>query len=293
MVSAENFARAFVRGAHRDQDRVLERREIATLTEFQFLLEIAGEIVVPRELNRGTERRVGLHEHFARRFAAAGAPGDLREQLKRPFARAEIRHMQRQIGVDDSDERDVRKMQAFRDHLRADEDVDLAGAKICAGFAIRFLSRHRVRVHPAHDRLRENLRDGRLHFLRSEAGINQRVLAAGRTFLWHGRGVPAQDGSSTAPTLSMKCERDAAIRAVPRFAAIAAKERRRKPAAIEKQNCLLVFLEPIWRSRCAIFRTRWRRPFLSGVPAADRRSASAASACRPRAGSDSAGDICR
>ena len=76
----------FVRGTDGEQDGVLEGREIAALTELQFLLEVAGEIVVPRELNRRAERREGLHENFARDFAAAGAAGDLREQLE-TFAR--------------------------------------------------------------------------------------------------------------------------------------------------------------------------------------------------------------
>ena len=34
-----------------DQDRVFEWREIAAFTELESLLEIAGEIVMPRELN--------------------------------------------------------------------------------------------------------------------------------------------------------------------------------------------------------------------------------------------------
>ena len=126
-----------MRGTHGDQNRVLERRKIAALAKFEFLLEIAGEIVVPRELNRRTERRVSLHKNFARRFAASRATGHLREKLKRSFARAEIGQMQREIGVDDSDERHVWKMQTFRDHLRADEDVDLAGAEIFAAFRDR------------------------------------------------------------------------------------------------------------------------------------------------------------
>ena len=42
---------------------------------------------MPRELNRRTEGRVGLHENFARRFAAAGATGDLGEELKGALAR--------------------------------------------------------------------------------------------------------------------------------------------------------------------------------------------------------------
>src|SRR5207237_6806452 len=140
-------------------------RKVAPLAEFQLLLEIAGEIVVARELDRGTEWRVGLHENFAGRFAPTGATGDLRKQLERSFARAEIRHVQREIGVDDSDERDVRKVKAFRDHLRADENVYLTGTESMEGFAIGILASHRIGIHPAHDSIRQNLRDVCLDFL--------------------------------------------------------------------------------------------------------------------------------
>ncbi len=109
---------------------MFEWREIAAFTELELLLEIAGEIVMSRELNRGAERRVSLYENLTRCLAAASASSDLCEKLESAFAGAEIGQMQGEIGVDDSDQCHVRKMQAFRDHLCADENVDLAGAKI-------------------------------------------------------------------------------------------------------------------------------------------------------------------
>src|SRR5215831_1444408 len=181
-----------MRGTHCDQDRAFERRKIAALSELLFLLEIAGKIVVARELNRGTERRVSLHENFARGFAASGASGDLGEKLKRAFARSEVRQMQGKVGIDDSNQRHVWKMQAFRNHLCADEDIDLTGTKISQRFAIRFLARHRVGVHSAHDRFWENLGDRCFDFLGAESVIDQRVLSACRAFLWYGRGMAAQ-----------------------------------------------------------------------------------------------------
>src|SRR6476620_390322 len=115
---------------HGDQDRVFEWREITSFAELELLLEISGEIMVPRKLNRGTERRVRLHENFAVCLAAAGASCHLCEKLESAFAGAKIGKMQREIGVDDTDKRHVRKMQTFRDHLSANENIDLAGAKI-------------------------------------------------------------------------------------------------------------------------------------------------------------------
>ena len=166
-----------------------ERRKIAALPKFEFLLEITGEIVMSRELNGRTERRVGLNKNFTSGFAAPGATRDLSQQLERPFARPKIGHVQRQIGVDDSDQRDIRKMQSFRDHLRADEDVDLAGPERVQRFAIGILARHGIGIHPADDGRWKKLRDVGLHFFRPEPDEDQGVLRTGRTFLWHRGGV--------------------------------------------------------------------------------------------------------
>src|SRR5438876_4876851 len=152
--------------------------------------------------------------------------------------------MQREIGIDNPDQRHIWKMKTFRDHLRANKDVDLAGAKIKERVAIRLFARHRVRVHPADGRVWKNVRYGRFHFFRAEARINQRVLATGRTFLWHSGGMTAQMTAQPCG-MSMEGERDTAVRAIARFAAVAAKQRSGKAAPIQKQNRLLAFLETI------------------------------------------------
>ena len=139
--------------------------------------------------------------------------------------------MQREVGVDNSDQRHVREVEALGDHLGADEDVDLAGAKSLERFAIRILARHRIGVHPAHDRVGENLGDVRLDFLGAEAGIDQRVLRTGRAFFRHGGRVAAQMTGQPGRA-TMESERDAAIRAIARFPAIAAEQGGGKPAPI-------------------------------------------------------------
>src|SRR5438046_1000850 len=149
-----------MRRAHRDQDRVLERRKIAALTELEFLLEVTCEVMMARKLDRRAKWRVSLHKHLAMRFAAPRASGYLRKKLKGSFAGAEIRQMQGEIGIDDSDERDVRKMQSLVDDLGADQDVDLTRPKISQSFPIRFLARHGVCVHAAHHGFWKNLRHG-------------------------------------------------------------------------------------------------------------------------------------
>jgi hypothetical protein len=114
----------------RDQDGVFEWRKIAALTKFEFLLKITREIVVAGKLDRRTKRRVSLYKNFTGRFSTSRASGDLREKLKRAFACAKIGQMQREICIDDSDQRHIRKMKTLRDHLCTDEDVDVACAEI-------------------------------------------------------------------------------------------------------------------------------------------------------------------
>src|SRR5262245_23495175 len=132
--------------------------------------------------------------------------------------------MQGEIGVDDSNKRHIRKMKSLRDHLCAHEDIDLTRAEISQGFAIRFLARHRVCIHPTDDSLWKDLRHDRLDPLRAKSRVNERVLSARRTFLWHRSGVPAQVTAqpSRQRGIPMKGERYATIRTIPRFATIAA-----------------------------------------------------------------------
>ncbi len=61
----------------------------------------------------------------------------------------------------------------------------------------------------------------------------------------------------------MKGERYAAIRTAARFAAIAAQKRSREPAAIQKQNCLFAFFQPICNGGSQFFRENSNRLFFS------------------------------
>src|SRR5437667_6203091 len=161
--------------------------------------------------------------------------------------------MQRQIGVDDSDESDIWKMQPFRNHLGPDQDIDLACAKCAQRFAIRFLARHRIGIHSFHNRVRKNLRDERFYLFRSEADVDQRLLTALWTFSRNGGGMAAK--MTIQPRHgSMKGERDTAIRTLTGLPALAAEQRSGKTAAIQKQNCLFAFGNPSRDSIAQFFR---------------------------------------
>ena len=55
---------------------------------------------------------------------AAGAAGDLMQQLERAFGRARVAVRQPEIGVDDPDEIELREVVTLGDELRPDHDVE-------------------------------------------------------------------------------------------------------------------------------------------------------------------------
>ena len=262
--------------ADRDQHCMSERREITALAELQLLLEIPGEIVMPRELNGRTKRRVGLDENFARRFAAARPSGHLGEELEGALSGPEIGQVERQIGVDDSDEGDVREMQPFAIICVPTRMSILPDAKSMERFAIGILAHHGVGVHSPNDCFREDGRDVRLHFFRAEAGVDERVLAAFRAALRHRCAVTAKVTTEMGVS-AMKGKRDAAIRTFARLAAVAAEERGGESAAVQEQDRLLMFFEAFAQLRCATSPIKSGPLSPSAVPAADRQSGSRAS----------------
>jgi hypothetical protein len=84
--------------------------------------------------------------------------------------------MQREIGVNDADERDVWEMQPLRDHLRADENIGLAGAKIAEDLPVVVLAFHRVGVHAFDARVRKEFCERLLDFLRARASEADRGI---------------------------------------------------------------------------------------------------------------------
>ena len=60
----------------------------------------------------------------------ARASGDLDQQLREFFARAEIRGKQAFVDADHRDEREVRQVVSLRQHLRAHQRIDAPRAEV-------------------------------------------------------------------------------------------------------------------------------------------------------------------
>ena len=69
---------------------------------------------------------MGLQEAEAAALLPPGAARDLMQQLEGTLGRARITVGETKVGIDDADQIEFRKMVAFGDELRADDDVEPA-----------------------------------------------------------------------------------------------------------------------------------------------------------------------
>ena len=92
-------------------------------------------------------RIISLYQNAARLIAAAGTPGDLRDQLKCPLGRSQIRHAKPDVDPYNADERNIWKIVALGEHLGPDQQVDPASGEIKqCGLHFAFMG-HRVTVY--------------------------------------------------------------------------------------------------------------------------------------------------
>src|SRR5262249_12740621 len=165
---------------------------------------------------------------------------------KRPLGRAEIGDAEADVRGDDADERHARKVVALRNHLRADEDVDLAAAKLLEQRVERALAADRIPVEPGDARVRANAGHRRLNTLGTESGLFQVRAGAERTLRRHARRVVAVVAArASGVALAVDDERDAAVRTVERPRALAAEDRRREAAPVQEDQRLLAIREAL------------------------------------------------
>ena len=81
------------------------------------------EVALDQSLHHRVLGRKGLQEHQPGSLRPPGAPRHLMQQLNRPFRPPRKAAGEPQVGVDHADQREMREMPAFRDDLRADDQV--------------------------------------------------------------------------------------------------------------------------------------------------------------------------
>src|SRR5690606_35966495 len=133
----------------------------------------------------------------------------------------------------------AREVQPLRDHLGAEQDIELAVLHALENLVMRPLRGCRVDVHARDARVREPVRDLALDLFRADAAVGEvgaaaAVAAIGRRLLV--KAVVADEPSSR----TVVRQRHVALRAVPYRTARAALYERRVAAPVEQQDRLLV-----------------------------------------------------
>jgi hypothetical protein len=109
---------------------------------------------------------------------AARASCDLAQKLKASLGGTKIRKVYSNVCIHHSDERDVRKIEPFRNHLRAKEDIDFAGSNAIQYFRVRPLSARSIDIHARDSRRWKPIAYEPLDLLRSETTMLERLPAA-------------------------------------------------------------------------------------------------------------------
>ena len=115
-----------VAAAHDDIDQSHVRRVGGRAAERQLALRKPRKIVGRRGHERVMPRLPRLHHDFPTPGPAPRPARHLRHQLKRPLRRAEVGQVERRVGIDHPDQGNPRKVESLGNHLRTEQQVDLA-----------------------------------------------------------------------------------------------------------------------------------------------------------------------
>src|SRR5687768_1620011 len=186
----------------------------------------------------------GLDQHAPSLHSPARASGDLTQQLKAALRRPEIRKVDPDIGVYHPNERDIRKVEAFRDHLRSEQNVDLAAGDAIENPGVRPFPARGVEVHSRDSRRGKSLAQKPLDLLRSKSTLLEIASAAPwaiRSWIFLVQAVMA-DQSLRIPVMG---ERDAAMRARCDRSTVDALDERRVATAVQEKNALLTAAQTV------------------------------------------------
>src|SRR5579859_4650720 len=132
-----------------------------------------------------------LDEHPTAAWPPSRPTRDLSDELKRPLARAKVGEVQSRIRVDHSHYRDVGKIQSLRDHLRAEQDIDLTRGHALEDLMVRPFARGGVEIHACNPRARIPRAQEMLELLRAQAAEPLGLVATDPADLGHRLLVPA------------------------------------------------------------------------------------------------------
>lgn len=188
--------------------------------------------------------REGLDDDFSGQVAATGATGDLSEQLKDAFAGPEVGHMESDVGIEDAHQGDVGKMQAFGNHLSADEEVDLLRLKGVKQITQGIFFAHGVGIDAGDAGSGKHFAEDVFDFLRAESLQDNGGIRTLRAFA-RDDGLMAANMADEAVVGAVIGEGQRTMRAGADVAACRALKRAGKAAAVEEEDGLFAAFEAL------------------------------------------------
>ena len=185
-------------------------------------------------------RIVSLNDHVAAKTPASRSPRRLRQQLERSFARPVVVGVKRQIRRQNADQRHIRKIMSFDDHLRSDENLGFPIGKRTQNLLVTVLALCGVGVHPKHPRIGERLLDLHLNLFSARPHAADHFRMALRTFRDFHSFITAVMADQLVP--EVLGQRHVAMRTGHHMTAGAARNKTRITAAIQEQHRLLALL---------------------------------------------------
>lgn len=209
---------------------------------FEFLVGEADVVVFGGEGDSGVVWGEGLEEDFSAAIAATGTTSDLGDEVEGSFGSAEIGEVESGIGIDDSDEEDVGKVETFGDHLGPEKDLEGSIAELGEDPFVASWFSHGIGIHATDASGGEAFLDFHFESLGPESAIANFAALAFRAEGRCGDGVVAvvADGFTA---IVMVGEWEIAIRAMDDVSAVRALDARGETATIEEEHALPIEVE--------------------------------------------------
>jgi hypothetical protein len=138
-----------------------------------------GGVVGPVELlHQGVLWMPGLYEHLTWRFVTSSPAANLGEKLEQPLFTAKIGAEKQRIGVHHGDQRDVREMMSFAEHLGANHQYRVSRVQAADQAGHGCPAGHGVTIDSNNREIGKLLREKGFGLLGSDAGTDKALALA-------------------------------------------------------------------------------------------------------------------
>ena len=212
---------------------------------FTFFQQVAVEssIIIVNHLRDNRQfRRFRLQNHQSSLALSASPSTHLRHHHKGMFVGPEVRIIEHRVGIENTHNAHLVKIQSLGNHLRTDKQIGLSRRKILYQAFIGIAGAGRIKIHTGNTRLREDFSQLIFHLLCSDTTPRQFGTSTVRTFRRNRIRVATIMAGKQIDIL-MQCERYITVFAFRNPSTDLTLNHRRKTAPILKENSLFATLQ--------------------------------------------------